>query len=474
MRRPPARRVLFVLLAAGALALLVAPAAFAAAGGGSSGFSGGGGGGGGGHGNGFALWLLIDLLIHIALLGHGLGALFLLACALVWLFFTRVAPRMSDDWHARAARRQSRSHRPSHGRRAAARERRVELAAAEAAESDPAFAADAVREAAATLFTDVQQAWDADDRMRLRGLVAADLLAEWERRLDDYRRRGWRNRVQVLGTPAIDLVGLTHRGDPDTDRVVVRVDARMKDYVIDRFGRHLKRTGRLGETTRVREFWTLGRRDSHWLLVSIEQEREGAHALDEQIVATPWADERGMRDEALVEGAVADAVPEDTSVAELASVSYEHDAQAAANDLSLADGRFSPDILEVAARRAVQAWARAIDGPDGALDRMATPAAKRELLYAGDTSGAMRIVVRGPVVNRIRIVALDAAAAPPTMTIEVDLSGKRYLENRDTAAVVAGSRTRTMRFTERWTLGLTGDGEEPWRIVATSSPVPLG
>ena len=348
----------------------------------------------------------------------------------------------------------------------------MELAAAEAADSDPAFAADAVRDAAAQLFSDVQAAWNGDDRVRLRGLVAPDLLAEWELRLDDYGRRGWTNRVEVLGEPAVELVGLSHRGDPDSDRVVVRIDARMKDFVIDRNGRRLKRNGRLGETTRVREFWTLARRADHWILVSIEQSREGAHALDEQIVATAWADDRSIRDAALLEGAAADALPEGTSVAEVVSLQYEGDAESAARDLSVADGRFSPDVLQVAARRAVDAWARAIDGPDDALGEIATPAAARELLFGG-ASGRTRIVVRGPVVRRIRVVGLDATAQPPTMTLEVDLTGRRYLENRDTAAVVAGSRTRTQSFTERWTLSLTGDERQPWRVTAAASPVGL-
>ena len=81
------------------------------------------------------------------------------------------------------------------------------------------------------------------------------------------------------------------------------------------------------------------------------------------------------------------------------------------------------------------------------------------------------MVVRGPEVNRIRVVALDAAAEPATMTIEVDLSGRRYIENRDTAAVLAGSRTRKTSFTERWTLSLTDDPTQPWRITSVASPV---
>jgi predicted lipid-binding transport protein (Tim44 family) len=460
------RRAILIALAVLALALVIAPAAFATAGGGSAGFS-GGGGGGGGSGKGFALYIILQLLFRIALLGHGLGALVLLGLALLYLFFTRVVPNLQEWWAVRAG-----TGRPGRGR-SSQRERRVELAAAEAAEEDPAFAPDKVRETATRLFLEIQKAWDAEDRVHLRGLVGADLLVEWERRLDDFDRRGWRNHVQALGEPAIEYVGLTHKGDRENDRVVVRIDARLKDYVVDRYGRHLKRNGRLGETTRVREFWTLGRRGDHWVLVSIEQGAEGRHALDEQIVATPWADDQGMRDEALVEAAVADAVPAGVKVSEVADVHYEGDAQSAANDLSVADGRFSPDVLEIAARRAVQAWAQAVDGNDAALRQIATPDVARELLYAGDPAGRTRLVVRGPVVNRIRIVGLDAASEPPAMTVEVDLTGRRYLEDRDTTAVVAGSKSRASSFTERWTMTLDGDAAQPWRITAVGDPVGL-
>ncbi len=462
------RRLALIALAALAVALVVAPAALAAAGGGSSGFSGGGeGGGGGGGGSGFALFILIRLLIDIAVLGHGLGLLFLLGLAFLYWFVTRGLPKLQAWWAERAAQR-------SGGRqKTSKRERRVELAAAEAADEDPDFAPERVRADARALFLDIEKAWDSGDRFAMRSLVAPDLLVEWERRLDDFENRGWHNHVEPLGEPVVEYVGLTRTGDAATDRVVVKIDARVKDYVSDRSGRHLKRTGSLSEITRIREFWTLQKRGGRWTLASIEQGGEGKHALDEEIVATAWGDETGMRDEAVIEGAVADQVPEGTSVAEVADLQYDGDAHAAAMDLSLADGRFAPSVLEVAARRAVQAWAQAIDGDDALLDGIATPAAKRELLYAGDTSGAVRMVVRGPIVNRIRIVSLDASAEPATMIVEVDLTGRRYVENRDTAAVVAGSRTRKTSFTERWTLSLTGDETQPWRITAVGDPVGL-
>ena len=458
------RRAAIVLLAALALALILAPAALAAAGGGSAGFGGGFHGGGGG-GRGAGLYILIQILIRIAIFGHGLGLLIILGVVLLAVLYAKVAPaaqrwRQAQEQAGRAARRQ-----------VAHRSRRVELAAAEAAEDDPAFAPENVRTAAERLFTDVQAAWDAENRTRLRGLVAPALLEEWERRLDDYQRKGWRNRVQPLGPPAVEYVGLTHRGDPEQDRVVVRIEARLRDYVEDQLGNRIKRVGRLGEEVRVREFWTLGKRAGRWILLSIEQGAEGKHALEEQIVATPWSDERALRDEALVERAVADAVPEGTRVAEVADLQFDGSARAAALDLSLADGRFAPDVLEVAARRAVAAWAEAVDGDDSPLLAIATPGAARELLHPGDPSAQTRLVVRGPVIKEIRIAALDAAAQPPAMTIEVELAGRRYLEDRNTAAVVSGSQSRITSFTEHWRLTLDGDPAQPWRIASVRSPV---
>ena len=434
----------------------------ASAGGGSSGFGGGGGGG-----RGAGLYVIFQILFRVLIFGHGLGALILIGLVLLALLFMKGAPAAQSFWASRqSAGRSAR-------RRVATRERRVELAAAEAAEDDPAFAPDTVRSSATRLFTEIQAAWDADDRIRLRGLVSPDLLAEWELRLDNLQREGKRNRVQLIGEPRVEYVALTHRGNDREDRIVVRIEAKLRDYVVDRYGDHEKRRGRLSETVAVREFWTLGKRDGHWILLSIEQGAEGSHSLEQKLVASPWSDETSMRDEALVEGAVQDAVPEGTAIAEVADLDFQGDARAAALDLSLADGRFAPDVLEVAARRAAAAWAEAVDGDDAGLLAIAHPEAARELLHPGDPSERTRVVVRGPHVKQIRITALDAGASPPTMSIEVDLEGRRYIENRDTTEVVAGSQSRKTSFTEHWTLALDGDAAQPWRIAAVGRPLSL-
>jgi predicted lipid-binding transport protein (Tim44 family) len=455
------RRILTAVAGAITATLLAAPYALARSGGGSSGFGGfGRGGGGGGLGRAFGHGHFF--FIPVGGGGAGLVIILIIVIAIILLY---VLPQAQKWWRGQqtsgvAARR-----------RVAERERRVELAAAEAAEEDEAFAPEAVRSQAAKLFTDVQAAWDAGDRVRLRALVAPELLAEWERRLDDFDRKGWRNRVQPIGAPKIEYVGLSHRGEQGGDRVVVRIEATLRDFVEDSSGQHVGRVDSLGETSKVREFWTLGRRQDHWILLSIEQGAEGEHVLGEEIVATPWSDERAMRDEALVEGAVEEAVPEGTSIAEVADLDYRGDARAAALDLSLADGRFAPDVLEVAARRAVAAWAEAVDGEEGALLALARPEVAREMLHPGDPSATTRLVVRGLQIRKITIVALDAAAEPPTMTIDVAISGRRYVEDRDTAAVVSGSQSRATTFTERWTLALDGNDDQPWRIAAVGAPV---
>jgi predicted lipid-binding transport protein (Tim44 family) len=457
------RTVLLTLVAVALLALVLAPAALAAAGGGSAGFGGGGGGGGGGgHGSGFALYLLLQLLFRIALLGHGLGALVLIALAVLYFLFTRVIP------HARSSGASGRRAR----RRTAKRERRVELAAAVAAEEDPAFAPDAVRANATALFKQVQAAWSRGDRVALSRMVAPDLRTEWERRLDDLGRRGWDNHVELLGEPTVEYVGLSHRGE-ESDCVTVRIEAKVRDYVTDRYGNHVKRAGRLSETVRLREFWTL-QQNGHgrWVLASIEQGAEGEHVLDEGIVADALSDDQGMRDEALIEGAVADAVPEGTQISEVADLDYAGDARAAALDLSLADGRFAPDVLEVTVRRAAKAWAEAVDGDDARLRSIAHGEAVRELLHPGDPSGRTRMVMRGPEVRRIRIVHLDAAAQPPTMTVEIELHGRRYIEDRDTTAILAGSQSRPSTFTEQWTFALDGDVRQPWLLASAGGTVP--
>ena len=455
----PRRRALLIAAGALALALLASAPALASAGGGSSGFGGGGGGG-----RGAGLYVLFQILIRVAILGHGLGLIVIVAAVLLYLGYSNFGPQTRAAWSDRRRRGKS------GGRTLKQRERRVELAAAEAAEEDDAFAPAAVRSAAAELFGAIQRAWTAEDSVALTRLVGPKLLGEWERRLADFRAKGWHNEVEVLDAPRIQYVGLARRAGVAGDHVVVRIEAKLRDYVHDAAGRRVPRPGRLSDTVSLREFWTLRRVPGGWRLDSIEQGAEGWHQIDEQLVATSWSDDQALRDESLVEGAAADAVPAGTNIAELADLNFSGDARAAALDLSVADGRFAPDVLEVCARRAVSAWAQAIDGDAAPLRALAQDDAVGELLHPGDPSGATRLVVRGPVVKQIQVTGFEPAASPPRMTIEVDVQGRRYIEDRATTAVISGDPNRPRTFSEHWTFALSGDDAQPWRIVAVPAP----
>ena len=412
----------------------------AAAGGGSSGYGGGGGGGGGGFGGGGSgsgsgdggpwwLWVLIGAGIGIFLLVGFIG-----------------------ERRRRARRR--------------ARVARVHAVSAEAAEDDAYFAADAVNRDAATLFRAVQAAWDARDDEKLQRLVGDDLLVEWRRRLADFERRGWHSRCQVRSGPEVEYVGMVNRDDDADDRVVVRLEAEVRDVVETRTGGKVKKKGSDSEIASLAEFWTLARRDDRWIVVSIEQDAEGAHHLEAPLVPSPWSDDELLSDQTALERARADAAPEDAGVATLVDVDFAGDARRQALDLSLVDERFAPHVLEAAARRAVAAWAEAVDGDDAALRAVAGEDAARALLYPSERT---RIVVRGPRLEELRIVSLDGEASPPRLGIEARVRGRRYVEDRDTLELLSGSRDDETTFTERWTLALDGTGESPWRIAAAGA-----
>ena len=497
------RRRLLVLAVLVLGAVLVLPAeALARGGSGSSAFGGDGGGGGGfgggGGGKGFIIFIAFRLLLDLIIFGHGVGALIAIALV-VGAYFYFYGGQKVQDWY-----RAQRSRGPAMRRQAKIRQRRVELAAAEAADTDAAYNPERVRASAEKLFIDVQAAWSTGDVSGLHKLVAPRLMAEWERRLDDLARRGMTNHVELTRPPKVEYIGIGRgartagpAGGPD--RVVVRIEARIRDWVTDRSGREINERGAATKTVRMREYWTLARTaagrgeasDSghdasldaefdlsvhsnitggDWMLESIEQGAEGAHQLEERIVQTEWADDQSLQDESLVEQANADALPAGTRTAELTdtSVAINVDARARALDLSLADGRFAPDILEVAARRAVAAWSQAIDGATQPLLALASTDAVEQMLYpAGPNS---RVVVRGPKVEKITISGLDALTVPAAMTVDVKLTGRRYLQDRASAAILAGSDIHAITFTERWTLTLSGDAENPWQITAATTP----
>jgi len=395
-------------------------------GGGGGGFGGGGGGGSGGGGAGGVIAFIVVVVIVV-----------------VW---TAVGVVLRE-------------------RNIAKRRDRVHTAAAEAATDDVYLAAEAVEREAGALYEATQRAWDARDRAALAELVGEELMVEWIRRLEGFERKGWHNRVTVKEPPKVRYVALQNRADDAEDRVVVLIEAELEAYVEDREGARVMRDDESDEHVSLEEYWTLARSGEGWMVVSIEQSEEGDHHLKSELVAVPEADAERLRGEAVTELAVADSLPEGFTTADLATVDFDGDAREHALDLSLADGRFAPEVLEVAARRAVAAWSEAVDGADAKLEAVASPQAVRLLLHGDDASERTRLVVRGPRVGRIVIAAVRVESEPALMDVDVDLAGVRYVEDRESTDVLSGDRDSATRFTERWTLALDGPPETPWRLA---------
>src|SRR4051812_29369661 len=227
-------------LLTGFLTLLLAAPAAAAPGGGSSGFSGGGGGGGGvsgggggrcggggaagrgaggvggGSGSGGSGCVTISgpwVWVMVA----GFFLLFGLVAALVGIAVARQAKKRRE------------------------RVARIELAATEAAQDDAYFEPADLRGAAGALHAELFAAWNDGDRERLRERLGSDLMVEWERRLDDFAAKGWRNQCAVVGDTKVEYVGLTNRAEESEDRAVVRVAGKMRDVVVDGDGRLMTR-----------------------------------------------------------------------------------------------------------------------------------------------------------------------------------------------------------------------------------------
>jgi predicted lipid-binding transport protein (Tim44 family) len=237
---------------------------------------------------------------------------------------------------------------------------------------------------------------------------------------------------------------------------------------VERSGMILTHDSGSSPRTVVGEYWTLAPHNDHWMLISIEQVEEGAYHLRERPIPRPEDDDH-LRDDTFLAMAATTTLPEGFTSADLISVDFATDARAAALDMSLADPRFSIDVLETSVRQVIEAWAQAVDGADTPLESVATHEAIDQLLYDSDARRLTRVVVRGPMVRRVQVTHLDVTRTPPRMRVDAELGGFRYVEDRDTVAVLEGSKTRPSAFAEQFTLELVdGSAARPWQVVAAA------
>lgn len=375
------------------------------------------------------------------------------------------AQRKVMTWSRQYAEWRDKSTKQARKRRA----KEIRRAAPTAAEDDRHFAEGEVSAAADRLFRDIQIAWTAGDIPKLRTLVEGDLMVEWERRLIDFDRKGWTNIVQVRDLK-VEYVGINNQADDARDRVVVRMSAFTDDYVKDRFGRLIAHSGNPSTSAYLREYWTLAYNGAEgWRLLSIEQDPEGEHNLTDPLIPLPDQDTARMHDEAVIEEGVRDAAPAGTKIGELVDVDFDQNAMLQAKDLSLVDGRVDPDVITVAVRRTIVAWAQAVDGADTDLLAIAPQSVVENLLRPEGPK--TRLVVRGPDVQRVTVTKI-IPEEPVRVVVDSRVRGVRYVEDRDTVVVVSGSNLDEVTFTERFVLELTDNPTDPWRLVAVGELPP--
>lgn len=351
--------------------------------------------------------------------------------------------------------------------RAKQRESQVRGKLLVAAEDDPDFDYDNVLSQSTKLVQDVQDAWNRADRSALKRLLGEGLYGEWDLRLRDFERRGWRDHVTWNREPKALIVDFQNHAHDSMDRVVILAEMDLNEKVVDSDGYLLEEDvdSPFYSSGPAYEFWTLGKDRGSWRLLSIEQLYEGAYHLENDLVVSPQESPL-LSEEARTELAREDAVLDSGQVKEVYSPNVDDDVQAGLMDLALVDDRFAPDVVKISAQQTLRAWLDGVENNRGALSRLGSEYSVEKLLYGNDSSHSTRTVIRGADLLDFRIVGLDAEADPPEVSLNFVYSGVWYREDRNTLELLEGDRRREQKRVARWTLRLQDKGSDPiWQLV---------
>jgi hypothetical protein len=132
-------------------------------------------------------------------------------------------------------------------------------------------------------------------------------------------------------------------------------------------------------------------------------------------------------------------------------------------DLSAADDRFSPLLLDATLKHAMEAW-EACDSSQDPLLAVATKDATESLLHSPLTGD--RRFIKDPRLKPCRLIRLDASSDPPCVVIAVNVDAAMYLNH---GLVVSGSDRDVRHLRLVWTLGLEQDTEHGarWRLLTS-------
>lgn len=437
----------WICVVAGAVALSSPTVAYARGGGGGHGFGGGGGGGGshGGGGGGF----------HGSGGGSGVGfgtgfvagsgglvaVLVIVAVVLLilWLWSRRRKAAFAGGLNTV-------SDRTAHRADEQARERSAQVSARvdAIADTDATFDRAALEHRAVWLYVTAQRAWTGHDHATLQRILSPVLYGKWAEELRDYESRGEVNVVEIVDGPVVELVDVANRAGEVNDTVTFRITATLRDYVRRGDGRQAVRKD---GSTRPVEYWTLRKSAAgEWIVSSIEQAAEGAHHLSNAIETDGW-DQKEVARDAVLEVAQKSTVTGASDILSLTNISWSTDADRAAGDLSVLDGRFDRAVLEVAVERFLEEWVM----NDGSLDFTAVRTARRTVLReATVTSVTVRsLVSREPVVFRVA----------------VDAQGVYYEVDRRTEEVLRGDAHKRRPIAFTFDLRLDDTSAKAWTVV---------
>jgi predicted lipid-binding transport protein (Tim44 family) len=431
------RRIL-VLAAVGAALLISPTAAYARGGGGSHGFSGGGGGGGGGgfHGGGGT--------VFAGGTGGSAGAgviVVLVFLLILWLKYRNWKTSRGGNLNTGSDRSAHRS-----DAQAAARAAQVEARVDVLSDEDASFDVAALKQRAEWLYVTAQRAWTERDHSTLKKILSPVLYGKWAEELRDYASRGEVNVVEIVSGPTVEMVDVANRSGETNDTVTFRISATLNDYV--RRGNGGRETRKDGSTRPV-EYWTLRKNKAgEWIVASVEQAAEGAHHLTDAIEIDGW-DQKAVAREAVLEVASESTAEGAGDVLSLTNISWSSDADAAATDLSLVDGRFDKHVLEVAVEQFLERWAM----EDGSLDftSVRTP---------------NRTVMREAAITSIEVRSLVSRDPAVVFRVSVGAQGVYYEVDRRTEKVLHGDAHKKRHVTFSFDLRLDAAPAKGWTVVA--------
>lgn len=331
---------------------------------------------------------------------------------------------------------------------AAVRAPRARRAAIQASVQDPVFDPERIEAAVTTILQLTEELWQGGQALGVRGRPDAAVIRAWA----ENSGRVVGTHARVAGHTRVQIMGVVNREDEHEDRVVVRVRV------------HVNRGPRSELAARrgmIDERWTLMRRGEEWYLAADAGDPVGESLLTSPLITSPDQDTARLQEASLEElterpprGSPAPAELTDTHAPPMEQL----------RDLSVADDRFDPALVETALGHIVEAWERSSDGSDAPLLAVATGAGAHALSFPRTGHGRRR--VRDARLKRWAVTGLDARATPPTVTVDVRVRAAAWTD----ADVRAGDDRETRRLDLVWTLQLDeATHDHPrWRLAGSA------